>query len=186
MTPYDFWMMFMDDDFIELMVTKSKSYAISNNRQEAVAKITKDSLRVSQAIMYISGYMTPSERGMFWELKEDTTNTLVRSAMSRNDFKTILRNIHFADQEEKKEDDRYWKVRPLFNHLNAKAKELVTQTREVSIDEGMIKYYGPHPLKQRIVGKPIRMGYRGRVVDSDQKIIIFFELFLSHKFTKDW
>jgi len=158
--PYDFFKLFLDDEFLDLMVTKSQSYAASKNRPDVVGKINRDSLRITQAIMQISGYLTPSQRLMFWEMREDTSNIMVRTAMSRNDFKAIVAHIHFADEEERNAADRFWKVRPLFVHINNKAQELVTQTREVSIDEGMIKYFGPHPLKQRIVGKPIRMGYK--------------------------
>jgi hypothetical protein len=57
-------------------------------------------------------------------------------------------------------DDRFWKVRPLYDHLNKMAKKYVVIPENVSIDEGMIKYFGPHPLKQFIRGKPIRFGYK--------------------------
>ena len=57
-------------------------------------------------------------------------------------------------------DDRFWKVRLLFTHLNKTAKQYVKIPLKSSIDEGMIKYFGPHPLKQFIRGKPCRFGFK--------------------------
>jgi len=59
-------------------------------------------------------------------------------------------------------EDRFWKVRPLFDHLNSTAKQWVRQNKAVSIDEAIVKYFGPHPLKQYMKGKPHRFGYKVR------------------------
>jgi len=96
---------------------------------------------------------------MFWELREDTLNLMVRESMARNDFRVILATLH-VDQLEPDPEDRDWKVRPLFDQLNGTAKRLVSQSACTSIDNRRIKYFGPNSLKQRIVGKPIIMGYK--------------------------
>jgi hypothetical protein len=44
------------------------------------------------------------------------------------------------------------------------AKKWVRQPEKVSIDEAMVKYFGPHPLKQFLKGKPTRFGYKVRLV----------------------
>lgn len=74
-------------------------------------------------------------------------------------FRTFLTNISFF-QREVDQEDRFWKVRMLFDEINRTAKELITQSKTVSVDEGMIKYFGPHFLKQRIIGKPVRYGFK--------------------------
>lgn len=51
-------------------------------------------------------------------------------------------------------------MRRLFDELNRTAKAYVVQPQCVSIDEGMIRYFGPHPLKQYMKGKPNRFGYK--------------------------
>ncbi len=40
------------------------------------------------------------------------------------------------------------------------AKKYVKHPEHVSVDEGMIKYFGPNPLKQLIRSKPIRFSYK--------------------------
>ena len=40
------------------------------------------------------------------------------------------------------------------------AAKYVEKTKYVSVDESMIRYFGPHPLKQFIKGKPTRFGFK--------------------------
>jgi len=84
----------------------------------------------------------------------------VREAMSRTMFEDILHHLHFTDKLAADPNDRYWKVRILFDTLNATAKKYVKHPALVSIDEGMIKYFGPNSLKQFIRGKPCRFGFK--------------------------
>jgi len=159
-TPYDFHKLFFDDSFVNMLVHRSKLYSIKKNRPEAEARINNDSMRVSVAIMHMTGYLTPANRDMYWEQRPDTENMFVRDAMSKNTFSHIIRNTVFVDSDEPDKDDRFWKVRPLFTQLNRTAKTFVRQNKNVSIDEGIIKYFGPHPLKQYMKGKPHRFGYK--------------------------
>lgn len=159
-TPYDFHKLFMSDKFLDKIVQVSKLYAIRKGRPEVAQKITNSSVRLTQAIMYLTGYLSPSNRRMFWEKRDDTRNILVKKAMSRVTFTDIIRFTYFVDTVTPDPNDRFWKVRPLFIQLNSTAKQYVQHPRTVSIDDGMIKYFGPHPLKQFMRGKPHRFGYK--------------------------
>jgi len=159
-TPYDYFNLFLDDEFVEQIMTVSKIYCVRKNRPEVQVKLTPDNYRVSVAIMFLTGYLTPSNKRMFWEQREDTENLFVRNAMSRNTFFEMMANTYFVETVDPDPKDTYWKVRPLFDHLNKTAKQWVTQSERLSVDEAIIKYFGPHPLKQFIRGKPHRFGYK--------------------------
>jgi len=58
--PYHFYKLFLDDSFINKVVASSRVYAAKKNRPDVVEKLTRDSIRVSQAIMHLSGYLSPS------------------------------------------------------------------------------------------------------------------------------
>jgi hypothetical protein len=81
-TPYDLYKLFMDDDFVKKLVKASRLYCIRKNRAEQLPKLTSNNFRVNQAIMYLTGILTPSNRRMLWEKREDTENVFVRKAMS--------------------------------------------------------------------------------------------------------
>jgi hypothetical protein len=75
-------------------------------------------------------------------------------------FSSINSNTVFVEPEDPDLTYKFWKVRLLFQQLNKTAKQYVKHPEKVSIDEAMIKYYGPHPLKQFMRGKPHRFGYK--------------------------
>ena len=78
--------------------------------------------------------------------------------MSRNRFREILSNLHLADNKQITED-RYYKVRVLFEKLNFNFKQYGSFVNH-SISDSIIPYYGKHGTKQFIRGKPIRFGFK--------------------------
>jgi DNA excision repair protein ERCC-6 len=159
-TPLDYFKLFVDDEFVEKIVTYSNLYAVRKNMPELQKFLTANTIRTSHAVMFLTGYLTPANRAMFWEMREDTGNSFVKKAISRDTFRKVIRCTYFVDGTEQNKDDRFWKVRYLFDQLNKTAKKWVRPGEWVCVDEAMIKYFGPHPLKQFIRGKPIRFGYK--------------------------
>ncbi|CAK1591648.1 unnamed protein product [Parnassius mnemosyne] len=68
--------------------------------------------------------------------------------------------MHVSDNAALDVQDKFTKVRPLWEKLNEKWMKYWPQYNEVSIDESMIPYYGHHSTKQHIHGKPIRFGFK--------------------------
>lgn len=70
----------------------------------------------------------------------------------------FYRYTYFVEPEDQPADnsDPYWKVRPLYNLINETAKDYVVQSEFVSIDETIVRYFGPNAMKQSIHGKPDR------------------------------
>ena len=155
-TPYGFHKLFLDDAFIKQLVKTSQQYAARKDRPEAATKITSSSMRTAMAIMYMTGYITPSTRRMYWEQREDTRNLAVKKAMPRSVFDEIVRNTCFTDQLKLVADDRLRKVRPLFDQLNRTAKRYVGQSERVTVDKATIKQ---HVLRQYVKDKPRHCGY---------------------------
>nr|CAH7751982.1 unnamed protein product [Callosobruchus chinensis] len=141
-----------------MLVTYTNLYARTNNR-------LGDQLRLLAArcfigILLLSGYNCVSRREMYWENSADTNNKLVCKAMSRNRFRHIMQNIHCCDNQNLNQEDRFSKIRPLIDILNNKFLDLAPLEEHHCVDESMIPYYGRHPTKQFIRGKPIRWGYK--------------------------
>lgn len=51
-------------------------------------------------------------------------------------------------------------MRPIFENINKASRRWFADQEMFSVDECMIPYYGTHPTKQYIHGKPIRYGYK--------------------------
>ena len=56
--------------------------------------------------------------------------------------------------------DRLGKVRPLIDHLSCKFSSLYNPSKDVAVDEAMIKFQGRSALKQYMPMKPIKRGIK--------------------------
>ena len=154
--PYDFLRLFLTDEYVDNIAVKSQLYCVRKGHPEKQSTMSRDGLLTSMGVMYLTGYLCPAMRSMFWQDRVDTQNIFVKKAISRNRFVDTINFTYFTDEEDVNPGDAFWKVRPIFDHLNSRAKDLIDQPEWVCVDESMIRYFGPHPLKQSIREKPER------------------------------
>lgn len=57
-----------------------------------------------------------------------------------------------------------FQVRPIFDNLNRTSSKWLSREGRYSVDEMMVPYFGRHSSKQFIRGKPIRYGYKVKIV----------------------
>ena len=104
--------------------------------------ILEDEIRDFIAVLLLSVYCKIPYRTLYWADAPDTHNEAVSCAVSRNKFREIMSNLHLADNTQSTED-RYYKVRVLFEKLNFNFKQYGSFVNH-SIDERIIPYYGKH------------------------------------------
>ena len=97
--------------------------------------------------------------------------------MSRKRFEDIKKFIHFADNDNLTVGDKFAKIRPLQNKVNASLQQLGFFEKNLSIDEQMVPYFGKHSAKMFIRGKPIRFGYKNWVLASSDGYPYKFETY---------
>ena len=94
-------------------------------------------------ILFFSGYhRLPSERN-YWSLDEDFDTQIIRKTMPRNRFLSIKRYLHFVNNEnaDNSKDDKGFKIRPLADALNQKFKQFGIFSKELSIDEQIVRLW---------------------------------------------
>ncbi|KAK9695866.1 Transposase IS4 [Popillia japonica] len=73
-----------------------------------------------------------------------------------------MTNIHCCDNDNLDRNDRFAKVRPLFDKMNQKWLENAPHVEQHSIDEAMVAYFGRHPgkqfIKENLFGMAINCG----------------------------
>lgn len=158
LSPATLFELFFDDELIEHILNMSTLYAQQSNKPNFT--MTEGELKVTLAILIISGYAPLPRRRMYWENSEDSFNSAVANSMSVNRFEEILRYLHFADNFNLNQQDKMAKMRPLFTMLNEKYLAHWIPEQDINVDESMAPYYGRHGSKQYIRGKPIRYGYK--------------------------
>jgi len=159
--PYHYLRQFITNQFLDAISHKPMLYCIrKGGSQDKVNLINRDSILISAGIIYLTGYITTAQRELWWENRQVSRHDYVKKLMSRDSFRDIIRYTYFVEPEDFSADDPFWKIRPLFQEINRTAKELVFQSERISVDESMVHYFGPHSLKQRIVEKPDRYGWK--------------------------
>ena len=132
-------------------------------------------MRLFLAMLLLSGYNVLPRRRMYWENSEDVKNDSMSRAMSRNRFEEILSVLHCCDNNNLNPEDKMTKVRPLYNLINERCLKYLSNLSSICVDESMLPYYGRHSSKQRIVGKPVRMGYKMWVLAESSGYVVQFE-----------
>ena len=154
--PVDCINLFLTNEWIGEICEQSTLYA--QQRSLPCNSITPENVRTFLSILILSGYNKLPSRRLYWSESPDVFNNLVSDSMRRNTFEQIMRCLHFADNM-KMTDDRFYKVRSLFMHINKVCKPKYQQ-EFYSVDEIMVPYFGKHGDKQFIRGKPIRFGFK--------------------------
>ena len=152
-SPYEFYRLFMSDEFIEEVVNQSKQYAISQGYPGKGDRVTKDTMLTCQAVMFLSGYNRVPARKMYWQESPDTYSHMVTQSMRRDTFEAVLFCTHFVDNNHIDPEDKFAKVRPLFSNINNTAKLYLPVNQKLCVDEMMVPYFGRHGCKQFIRGK---------------------------------
>jgi hypothetical protein len=63
-------------------------------------------------------------------------------------------------------------MKPLINRIKKNFQQFGVFHVNLSIDESMIEYYGKHPAKQFIHGKPYRFGYKNWMMATPMGIVM--------------
>lgn len=172
LSPAALFRLFFDEEVINQILHYSNTYAQHKNR---VGDLAADELLCFVGVLLLSGYVPLPRKKMFWQNRPDTNNEMVCQAISRDRFQYIMSNIHFNDNTQLDNTDRYSKMRPLFDILNRKFFEHAPVEENHCIDESMVPYFGRHGGKQFIRGKPIRWGYKFWIGALRLGYIVYFD-----------
>ncbi|KRY47553.1 PiggyBac transposable element-derived protein 3 [Trichinella britovi] len=111
-------------------------------------------------ILLFSGYHCVPSENAFWSKSENMQVQLVSECMSRSRFRELNKNFHTMDNTELLAGDKLGKISGVYDDLNNRLRQFGIFHEKLSIDEGMVPYYGHHTCKMFIRGKPIRFGYK--------------------------
>ncbi|KAH7974074.1 hypothetical protein HPB49_009594 [Dermacentor silvarum] len=156
--PFDLFARLLNKEIIGLITDESNRYAQQQNDHN-VCITEKDTLQFV-AILFLSGYHKLPRSDLYWSKAEDLGVPLVANTMSRAKFRLIKRYIHACNSENLEKGDKMAKVRPLLRLVNRSLQQFGIFSKNLSVDEQMVPYFGRHSCKMFIKGKPIRFGYK--------------------------
>ncbi|CAG4992274.1 unnamed protein product [Parnassius apollo] len=154
--PIDYFDCMFDDVVLNILVEFTNLYATKNNKE---GNVTARKMKCFLGILLYSGYVVVPRQSMYWENASDCSVPFVSSAMASDRFNFIVSHLHFCNNSQLNERDKFAKLKPLFDVLNSNFFKHAPLHECHSIDEAMVPYYGGHPCKQFIICKSIRWGY---------------------------
>ena len=92
-------------------------------------------------MLLLSGYIQYPRRSVYWEMKDDSWNSIVTSLFTRNKFLEALQYIHLADNNNLGTNGKLARVQLLFKILNENSLKNFIPGRNTSIDKLMVPYF---------------------------------------------
>ena len=122
----------------------------------------------------------------YWERNEITSTPGFGQTMPREWFGSILRCLHFVDNNSAppREEDRarLFKIRPVIEELRRQFQLNYILSREISINETMVKFKGRKFFRQFLLSKPVRFGFKlFTLAESKSGYIWNFEIYTGRK-----
>ncbi|XP_045194304.1 piggyBac transposable element-derived protein 4-like [Mercenaria mercenaria] len=89
----------------------------------------------------------------------------MKEVMTCNRYQKLNQYLHVSDRATEPARnqpgyDRLYKVRPIIRHVSANFLDRYTLSREVAVDEAMVRYTGKLSFKQYMPAKPIKRGVK--------------------------
>ncbi|KAL1448702.1 hypothetical protein MTO96_028188 [Rhipicephalus appendiculatus] len=162
--PFDLFARLLNKEIIGLITDESNRYAQQQNDHNV--STTEHDILQFVAILFLSGYHKLPRSDLYWSKAEDLSVPLVANTMSRAKFRLIKRYIHACDSQNLEKGDKMAKIRPLLRLVNSSLQQFGIFSKNLSVDEQMVPYFGRHSCKMFIRGKPIRFGYKEWVLCS--------------------
>ena len=145
------------EELIDLNFVQTNLYAQQKGRNFIV---DNNELKTFLGINYIMAINKLSAIVEYWRVDNLIGNNVFQNTMIQNRFCEILQNLHFAGNTYYDKTDRGFKIRQVVDHLNKKFGEVLSNNKEQSIDEHIVKFKGRSDMKQCIKSKPIKWGFK--------------------------
>ncbi|XP_069959989.1 piggyBac transposable element-derived protein 3-like [Cherax quadricarinatus] len=166
---YDYFTDFFTQDMIDNITFQTNLYARQKDIHTTFQTDSEEMTRFIGILLYMGYTVQPSIED-YWRSASRTIQ--VAEVMGSKRFRLLRRTIHFNDNTQKKDNDRFYKIRPLYNGLT-KACLKVPATPKQSVDEVMVAFKGKTAgnLRQNIKNKPDKWGFKLFCRSSEDGII---------------
>lgn len=146
---------YFTNEMFDDMSMYTNMYHIQNNTRFE----TTDSQEIKTfvGIHIIMGNLHYPRTRLYWNSK--LFIPIISENMTFNRFSKLRTHIHFVDPNQVNNQDRFWKVRPLFDALKKRCSKLELETN-LSVDEQIIPFKGQLNVKQYVKGKPCPCGIK--------------------------
>ncbi|CAF1289502.1 unnamed protein product [Adineta steineri] len=159
--PIEYFYSMFGKNSINILKDQSNLYSVQQNPNRPVNITDIEIHQFIGILIMTSVYCFPQQR-FYWTY--NTRIPSIASAMSRDRFLRIKKNLHVVDNTNQLNPndptyDRAFKVRPLLNIVKENFRQ-IPKEEHLSIDEQIIPFKGKSVMKQHMPNKPNRWEYK--------------------------
>ena len=174
--PYDYFKLFFTDMFFETLVIETNRYASQyltrttltpHARAHKWTPVTAEELERFLGLVLLTGIIDKKGRiADYWSTKPPLQTPFFNQTMPRDRFQLISSFLHFNDNDALPSDctDKLYKIRPIFETLVEKWRELYAVGEHIAIDEGMLKWRGRLSFRVYNKDKPTKYGIKAYIL----------------------
>ena len=147
------------------MVQQTNKYAIqigtdnkTKKHQSSWIPVSIGEMKAFLGILLIMGVVQIPDIRLYWSENSMYGNGRIKRIMKRDRFLSILKHLHFVDNETCRVEDPLYKIRDFMKEILLAFKSTVKPRKTVVIDESMILWRGRLRFHQYIKGKRHNMG----------------------------
>ena len=167
-TPLDFFSLFWEPPLFQTLSDETNLYATQRQVQKPDHKwypTSPQEIRAFIGINMIMGIDRKPALAHYWSTDSFLGNPGIQSVFPRERFKALCRYLHLNDSSEipgheVPQYDPLYKLRPVINMCQQNFQDRYTPGRDLSVDEGMIKYKGRVHFRQYMPKKPVKYGIK--------------------------
>ncbi|XP_047370484.1 piggyBac transposable element-derived protein 4-like [Vespa velutina] len=152
--PLELYELFVTDSIILLMVQQTNKYAMEigtdKKHQTSWIPVSIGEMKAFLGILLIMGVVQMPDIRFYWAENSMYGN---ERSMKRDRFLSILKDLHFADNETCTLEDPLYKIRNFMKYMLSTFKNTVKLGKTVVIDESMILWRGRLRFRRYVKGK---------------------------------
>lgn len=189
-TPLEIFELYYTPQCLQQIVDASNRYAMevmNAEKYESWKLIDVADLKAFFGFNILMGLNQLPSVNDYWKRSEVYHYAPIAERISRDRYRDISRYLHFVNNSTlasrgSTEYDRLGKIRPLADHIQSRCASLYNPSKNLAVDEAMIKFQGRSSLKQYMPQKPVKRGIKVWVLaDSTNGYFSRFEIYTGRK-----
>jgi len=190
-TALNYMSLFLHDDLVDIIVRETNRYAQqyidstvlkNDSRVRGWTPTNRCEMKLFFGLALLMGLIKKTDIEFYWSETDIFLTPAFSRFMTRNRFCTILKFLHFANNENKptdKDDDRLYEIREVYDAITAAFASAYVPSKEVFIDEGMIRWFG-RGFKTYLPSKRAKYGMKAYKVCDKSGYTFKFQLYVGH------
>ncbi|XP_061536929.1 piggyBac transposable element-derived protein 4-like [Phycodurus eques] len=172
--PADFLELFLTDELLQRIADQTNLYAtqyfqvqsesLPHSRVHAWKPVSVPELKTFFGLSFLTSYVKKPSIGLYWSVDEVDATPHFSQTMSRNRFQIIWQFLHYNNNASQDDADKLYKIRPVFEYIVEKFKEMYQPGQNICIDEGMMLWRGRVSFRVYNPKKPVKYGIKSYIL----------------------